>query len=469
MKSHSQVISEYIAGLKYEDIPRDVIEQAKKVLLHTVAASMAAAPLPITKKVTAYTQSKGGAEEATIWCSDGRKVPAEEAAFANGTIADGMDWEDCTWTGHPSAIGIPACVAVAEKWKKSGKDLLVSIVAAYEGSQRIAMAAQPTAEYVADGREWGLVSWQLFAASMGAAKLMGLDAKQMEQVLGASLYQATVPINKHGDGPAKSDIYHYQHGFTARNGIYAAEVTRRGFDNCWGALDGKDGYWKMVSDQQDESWYGKDLGKLWLIKDSCYLKHRPANMWVQIPLEALADLLKEHPFEMDQVEKIRVKPNMPFIMSPYKETTKGFLDAQFSIPYCLTALMMHPEHRLDAGSFSDKMRHNEKLIAFCEKYEGYGETTTFFHNFEIFKTGSFPVFTIDITLKDGTELHKSCQFPKGHPQNNYTLEEEYDHYRKAAAPYLPAEQIERMIAVVDKLEEQADIGELAALTVIKNA
>ena len=192
-------------------------------------------------------------------------------------------------------------------------------------------------------------------------------------------------------------------------------------------------------------------------------------MWIQTPLDCLNQLKREHNFTADDIEEIFVSPTY---MERVKFSWDGYAscrDAQFSIPYCLTALMMHPEHRLDAGSFSDKMRHNEKLIAFCEKYEGYGETTTFFHNFEIFKTGSFPVFTIDITLKDGTELHKSCQFPKGHPQNNYTLEEEYDHYRKAAAPYLPAEQIERMIAVVDKLEEQADIGELAALTVIKNA
>ena len=78
------------------------------------------------------------------------------------------------------------------------------------------------------------------------------------------------------------------------------------------------------------------------------------------------------------------------------------------------------------------------------------------------------MFTIDVTLKDGTELHKSCQFPKGHPKNNYTLEEEYEHYRKATAPYLPASQIEAMIELVDKLEQAPDISQLAALTTIKN-
>ena len=72
MKTNSEIISEYIASLKFEDIPRDVVDQTKKVLLHTIAASIAAYPLPITDKVIRYTQSKGGLQESTIWCSDGK-------------------------------------------------------------------------------------------------------------------------------------------------------------------------------------------------------------------------------------------------------------------------------------------------------------------------------------------------------------------------------------------------------------
>ena len=61
---------------------------------------------------------------------------------------------------------------------------------------------------------------------------------------------------------------------------------------------------------------------------------------------------------------------------------------------------------------------------------------------------------------------EKAQFPKGHPQNNFTLEEEYDHFRNLCSPYMPAEQIERFIQIVDKLEEAPDLHELAAMTVI---
>ena len=464
-KTYSQIVSEYVANMKYEDIPQDVIDQAKRVVLHTIGASVGGYLLPLTRKTIEYTQNNGGAEEATIWCSDGRKVPVEEAAFANGTLADHMDWEDCTWTGHPSAIGLPAAMAVAEKYKKSGKEFLLALIAGYESSQRIAMAVQPTRDYVTSGREWGLVSWQIFSASMAAAKLMGLNAKQIEQVLGASLYQATVPVNKHGSGGAKSDIYHYQHGFTARNGVVAAQVTEKGFDNCYNALDGADGYWHMVSDRVDESWYDKDLGKLWMIRDANYLKHWPANMWVQIPLEGLSELLQEHPFKMEDVEKIRVTPDLDFIMNVYSQTTRTILDAQFNIPYCLTAYLMDPH--MGAQWFSDEMRNNQTLIDFTDKFEAYGQQIVFYDNFEIFKTGSFPEFKLDIILKDGTTLVKTMQFPKGHPKNNFTLEEEYDHFRLCCSPYMPAEQIERFIAIVDKLEDAENLDELLSLTTIR--
>ena len=59
-------------------------------------------------------------KEATI-VGDGSKVPCAAAAFANGTLADILDWEDCSWTGHPSAGAIPAALAMGELVKASGK------------------------------------------------------------------------------------------------------------------------------------------------------------------------------------------------------------------------------------------------------------------------------------------------------------------------------------------------------------
>lgn len=461
--TYSRKLADFLAGLRFGDIPQDAIDQVKKITLHVIGASIGALPIDQTQKVIGYTQSVGGQEEATIWGSNGQKVPVQAAAFANGTMADIMDWEDCSWTGHPSAGAIPVAMAVGEAKKLSGKDYITAVVAAYEGYQRIAMAAQPTREYIVSGQGWGLVSWQIYAASIAAGKALGFSADAMDQLFGASLYNAIVPCNKHSEGAAKSDIYHYAHGFCARNGVVAAELTELGFDNCRGALDGNDGFWHMVSDRVDWDWHTRELGTRWLIRET-YLKHWPANMWVQTPLEALDILMKKRPFGIGEVKKIRISPYVPFICEDYSKTTRCTLDAQFSIPYCLTAYIM--DHRMGAQWFTEEMRNNSALIEFTKKFEYTGETRIPNDNFDEFKTGSFPEVSVEVTLSDGTVLAHTMRYPKGHPRNNFTLKEEYDHFRLCCSPYMKSARMENIIRLTDKLEGLADIGELASLTAI---
>ena len=464
-KTYTTRLCEWLSALKYEDIPQDVIEQGKRMTLHCIAASLGAAPIAQTQKAIDMMTEKGGVEEATVWRSKGQKVPASEAAFANGSIADIMDWEDCTWTGHAAAGDVPAALAVCQKYRLSGKEYLLALITAQEGYQRIAMYAQPTKSYLATGRGWGLVSWQIYASCIAAAKAMKLDADKMEQAMGAALYQVIVPCNKHSEGSGKSDIYHYSHGWCARNGVVAAEIAELGFDNLYGAFDGQNGLWHKVSDQADFEWLVKDLGTKWYINET-YLKHWPANMWVQTPLEALDALMKEHPFTADDVVEIYSEPKMEMICGDYFASTKSPLDAQFSIPYCLSAYILDPEHRMGAHWFSPEMRNSAAIAELSKRYTYGGGPVIPFDNFDIFKTGSFPEITLRITLKDGTVLTKTMRYPKGHPRNNFTNAEEYDHFRMVCSPYMPAERIEKIVAAVDGLDALSDINELAELLVI---
>ena len=130
-KTNTQILSEFLSSVKYEDIPQSALDQAKKMTLHTVGAAIASRGLDASRKPIELALEVGGREEATIWGSGSAKVSAQEAAFANGTLSDLLDWEDCSWTGHPSASIVPVAFAVAEAEHKSGKDYITAIVAAY--------------------------------------------------------------------------------------------------------------------------------------------------------------------------------------------------------------------------------------------------------------------------------------------------------------------------------------------------
>ena len=121
---------------------------------------------------------------------------------------------------------------------------------------------------------------------------------------------------------------------------------------------------------------------------------------------------------------------------------------------------------MGAHWFSPEMRNSAAIAELSKRYTYGGGPVIPFDNFDIFKTGSFPEITLRITLKDGTVLTKTMRYPKGHPRNNFTNAEEYDHFRMVCSPYMPAERIEKIVAAVDGLDALSDINELAELLVI---
>lgn len=460
LKTNTEYLCDFLAGLKYEDIPEPVIEQAKKIMLHCFGASIAAAPLEQTVKSIRLSQAKGGREEATIWCSDGKKVPMEDAAFANGTIADILDWEDCSWTGHPSAGVIPTVLAVGEAKNLSGRDVLTAVVGAYECYQRVAMAAQPSKEYLLTGKGWGILCYQIFSAAFAAAKLYGFDSRKINQAMGAAMYQATLPSNKYGFTDNKSDIYHYAHGFAAKNGILSSRITEIGYENCYNALDGADGFWHMCSDIDNAEWYSRNLGSEWLIEQTL-LKHWPANVWVQIALDCFAEMVAEHGLTLKNVKSFSVMPNFPFLMAPYSETTKSFLDSQFSFAYCMGVYLKQPVP--DANWYSEQMRNDPEIVNFTTRFSTYGEPIGFNDNFDQFKAGDFPEQTITVDTADGRHLEKSFRYPKGHPKNSFSFDEIKVHFRACTKPYLSQVRIDRIVEMVSGLENLDDCANLAVL------
>ena len=122
--NYTQILGEYAANLTFDKLPKEVVEQVKLITLHTIAVSVASRDTTTTSGARELAEAKGGSAEATIWGGSRKKVPADEAAYVNGTAADALDWEDCTWTGHASAGAIPAGFAMAEKLGASGRQYI---------------------------------------------------------------------------------------------------------------------------------------------------------------------------------------------------------------------------------------------------------------------------------------------------------------------------------------------------------
>ena len=113
----AETIARYAAGLKYEDIPEDVVRLAKRTILDTIGCmygGYTAGPSKIAIKLASDVTAK---KPATVLLSGTRTSP-DLAVFANGVMIRYLDFNDAFVSlthgaGHPSDT-LAALVSAAE-------------------------------------------------------------------------------------------------------------------------------------------------------------------------------------------------------------------------------------------------------------------------------------------------------------------------------------------------------------------
>ena len=455
--SYTKTLSEFLAGLRYEDIPADVRERAKLITIQTIGAGLATKGTPIEKKAVSIGKAFGaGAPSATLW-TDGSKVSMAAAAYTAGTLCDALDWEDCSWVGHPSAGIVPVSVIVSEALNKSGKDLLTAVVAAYETSQRIAMVVQPDPDwdYI---KGWGLTSWQIFAALAPAAKLMGLTPEQVNQAFGFGAL--CCPIQSQLHHITMSDAYHFEHGFRAKDGVLCAMTAKAGVDNYMDVFDDTYSWDYHMCPHPKRDWYTKDLGRYWLTCETL-LKHWPANMWVQTPVELADTIHRKYGVCAEDIEEIIIDPPTDYRMFYDPRGYTSLVQAQFSTPFMLATYFLNPDHP-GKDWFVESLLTDPKILDLAGRVHG-GPTMP--HdvpgvNFDQFRKNDYPMKTMTIRTKDGKVFTESMARHPGHPRNMMTLDQVLDRFRIQAGATLQGEKLDKAVEFLARLETVEDMAEI---------
>lgn len=453
---YTRTLARYASDLRFEDLPSEVVDLVKCLTIHTLGVALAACSTEQGKEAIALAKAFGGSKDEATVLADGARVSCVQAGFANGSLADILDWEDCTWTGHPSANAIPAALAVGEMFHSSGREYITAVVAGYEVYQRIAQAVQPSEKWGWWTRGWGLTSWEIFAGAIPSAKLFRLDEDKMAQAIGIA--GVMTPIVNSKRALAMSDLYHYQHGLTCRDGITAAFIAKSGINGLYDMLDGENGYWVSVSDQCDWEWLDKGLGKDFLILET-YMKHWPVNMWVNQPLDGVDAIVTTENVDPGDVAEITVEPVFDNRVAYRPEGYDGNVDAQFSIPYCVAAYLLDPEP--GPNWYTEKRLRDPGLLELASRVKSIGPTMTMRKAFALYREGSYPEVKVTLTTKSGKRFSKKVLFPKGHRKNRMSMGELKARFRRAASFALAPARIEEAIEKILHLEEIGDLAEIA--------
>jgi 2-methylcitrate dehydratase PrpD len=323
-------VTAFIHGTTHQDLPADVLHQARRCLLDLVGVAAAGTGTTLSRVLREHANRQaGGSAEGSGLLFDGRRVGAAHAALANAGTIDAMDGHDGhrLTKGHAGAAVLPAVLTFIDRSPTATmSDLLSALVVGYEVSLRAGMALHRTAaDYHSSG------AWNAVGSAAVGARLLGLDHRATCHALGIAEYSAPRgPMMRAIDHPT---MVKDSSAWGAQAGVAAALL----------ALDGFTGAPAELVAEEPEN---RDLGSRWRITEQ-YFKPYPVCRWAHPAVQAGLGLTGGRPVPVDEVEDIEV---ITFeaaarLRTPAPMTTE---EAQYSLPFALASALVHgelaPEH-----------------------------------------------------------------------------------------------------------------------------
>ena len=323
--------SGFIAGLRYDDLPAEVIAAAKASLLDTLSVAIAARSAAGMAAVRQLVLEDGGAAHSRLWGTD-QRLPAPAAAFHNASLAAALDFDSLhPLTSHVDAVVLPAALAVAEQAGASGRELLAASVAGTELVLRLGRAGR-------ESRGWFRTSiYGVFGAAAAAARLWRLDAAQTGAALGLALGQAAGTQQSHIERRLSKRL---QSAFAARAGVESARLARLGISAPDRPFDGRYGLFALY-DAGDVAQAFDDLGAVWLSPATSYKKY-PTCGRAHAAIEAALALARTPGLEagaIDRVEVLLTSEMHQLVGAAYSTEGDAEVTGQFCAQYGVAAAL----------------------------------------------------------------------------------------------------------------------------------
>ncbi|MGH8664704.1 MAG: MmgE/PrpD family protein, partial [Burkholderiales bacterium] len=180
----SLVLSEFLAGLRFDDIPQSVVARTEDLFLDWFASALAGKGARPTEVMQRFAATMGPATGPAEVLTSRGKTSALFAALVNGAASHFVEQDDLHNSSvlHPATVVFPAVLAVAQEIGASGKALITAAVAGYECGVRV-------------GEFLGRSHYKVFhttgtagklAAAAAVGRLLALDAQRMNHCLGSA-------------------------------------------------------------------------------------------------------------------------------------------------------------------------------------------------------------------------------------------------------------------------------------------
>jgi aconitate decarboxylase len=429
-------IAGFVAGLRYEQIPAEVIARIKLLILDALGCALFGTGLEWSRILRATLVRLDSSQSCGVWGTSER-LSAPHAALVNGTLVQSFELDDVHRAGvlHVSSVTLPPLLAVAElKGRMSGRDFLRAAVAGYEIGPRVGLCMGP--EHIGQGWHSG-ATVGVFSAAAGAAAALRLPAERVVHALGiAGTQSAGLMAAQYG-----AMVKRMHAGRAAQSGLYAALLAEAGFTGITDVFESPYGGFCTT--------FSRSHDRFRLAELTAGLGERFETMGVALKfyacvgsnhtaLDAIRIIKARRPFSADDVDKIVVfasQATVDHVGWPYRP--ESLTSAQMNLPFCLATLLL--EGDVFVQQFSTSVTADPRRVALAEKVEVR-------HDPAITARGARfrHLVRLELQLKDGTREAETVEAPRGSEQAFASEADVVAKYAKLARNVMTDGEAERL-------------------------
>ena len=453
-------VAGFVVEAKAGDIPKDVAHLGKRSVLDGIGLALAGAASECGEIARRYLEGLGiAAERGSTVIGSSLRLPARFAAFANGLAIHADDYDDTQLAvakdrvygllTHPTAPALPPVLALAERDRRSGADLMLAYQVGVEVECKVAEAILP--RHYQHGFHSTATCGSIGAAA-GAAKLLGLSRDAVRRAISIGATQAGGLRENFG---TMTKPFHA--GRAAENGVVAAEIAALGFTASPNGLEADRGFFRAAGGGFSPEMIAGKLGAPWTFHfPGVSIKPHPSGSLTHPGMAVMMELILANDIRPERVKRVAVGTNHNMPNALIHHRPKNELQAKFSMEFCMAILLLERKGGLE--QFTDEVVNRPDVQAMIGKVHfgvhpeaeaaGFDKMTTI----------------IEIELDDGTLIKGQADFGKGSPANPMTDDELSEKFRQCAAwGKLDRDRTQAVLDLVWRIEELKDVNELTRL------
>ena len=449
MISISLGLADWAANLDFASIPADIAGATKLRILDVLGVCVSGRKSAVGAGIEKVAREFLVASETPAFAPAGATRFPMFNAFANGTLAAALDYDDThTITViHPSSPAICAVLALAGDRPVTGRELITSVAAGVEACCRIGLAAP--GEFHRRGlHPTGVLG--VFASAVAVARYLGLDPVRTQHAIGIAASLGAGIMQAWLDG---SDARFCHTGFAASSGMLAAQLAAAGVTGPAESLEGKFGIFRTHLQGEaavDPSVICDGIGQRWESRNVSFKPYPTAHVTHSF-IDAALHLRRVEAFASDEIVGV-VCPVAEYMVAlvcePAEErrNPRTVSSARISLAHIMAEALVFGE--IGPRSFSEERRSDPRVRALAERTEYRIDPDA--PGRERYKGW------VQIRLRDGRVLERVEEHNLGSPQKPLGEAALREKFRANVEGAISAAEAEQMADLVLSLDRQDD-------------